>query len=199
METTTQEKFITVYAEGTPNPDSIKFVLNKELLPPGYSFDFPDQQSAQESPLAAMLFKFSFVKGVYISQNFVTVSKLSDSMWAELIPILRTFLKEYIQAGDPIISLQMQETLAPKEHEEEVDENEIIAKIKEILTSSIKPVVEMDGGNIEFKSFEDGIVTVALKGSCSGCPSSTITLKAGIENLLKRLVPDVKEVVAESL
>ena len=80
-----------------------------------------------------------------------------------------------------------------------MDENEIIAKIKEILTNSIKPVVEMDGGNIEFKSFEEGVVTVALKGSCSGCPSSTITLKAGIENLLKRLVPDVKEVVAESL
>jgi len=197
METVTP-KLITVYAEATPNPDSIKFVLNKELLPAGYSFDFPDQQTAQESPLAAMLFKFSFIKGVYISQNFVTVSKLADSMWAELIPIIRTFLKEYITAGDPIISTQMQEAYAPKESEE-VDENEVIAKIKEILAQSIKPVVEMDGGNIEFKSFEDGVVTVALKGSCSGCPSSTITLKAGIENLLKRMVPDVREVVAESL
>jgi Fe-S cluster biogenesis protein NfuA len=197
METTTQ-KLITVYAEATPNPDSIKFVLNKELLPTGYSFDFPDAVAAQESPLADMLFKFSFVKGVYISQNFVTVSKLADSMWAELIPILRTFLKEYIQSGDPIISLQMQEANAPLEGEAP-DEDEVIAKIKEILNSSIKPVVEMDGGNIEFKSFEEGVVTVALKGSCSGCPSSTITLKAGIENLLKRLVPDVKEVVAESL
>jgi len=197
METVTQ-KLITVYAEATPNPDSIKFVLNKELLPAGYSFDFPDAEAAQDSPLAAMLFKFSFVKGVYISQNFVTVSKLADSMWAELIPIIRTFLKEYITAGDPIISTQMQEAYAPAENEE-VDENEVIAKIKDILAQSIKPVVEMDGGNIEFKSFEDGIVTVALKGSCSGCPSSTITLKAGIENLLKRMVPDVKEVVAESL
>jgi len=199
METTTiKEKLITVYAEATPNPDSIKFVMNKELLPTGYSFDFPDAQAAQDSPLAAMLFKFSFVKGVYISQNFVTVSKQADSMWAELIPILRTFLKEYIQAGDPIISMKMQEDFAPAENEE-TDGNEVIAKIKEILANSIKPVVEMDGGNIEFKSFEDGIVTVALKGSCSGCPSSTITLKAGIENLLKRMVPDVKEVVAESL
>jgi len=197
METVTQ-KLITVYAEATPNPDSIKFVLNKELLPAGYSFDFPDAEAAQDSPLAAMLFKFSFVKGVYISQNFVTVSKLADSMWAELIPIIRTFLKEYITADDPIISAQMQEANAPAENEE-VDENEVIAKIKDILAQSIKPVVEMDGGNIEFKSFEDGIVTVALKGSCSGCPSSTITLKAGIENLLKRMVPDVKEVVAESL
>ncbi len=198
METTTTERYITVYAEGTPNPESIKFVLNKELLPAGYSFDFPDAQSAQESPLAAMLFKFSFVKGVYISQNFVTISKVADNMWAELIPLLRTFLKEYIQSGDPIISLQMQEAYAPSENEE-VEENDIIAKIKDILATNIKPVVEMDGGNIEFKSYEDGIVTVALKGSCSGCPSSTVTLKAGIENLLKRMVPDVKEVVAEAL
>jgi NFU1 iron-sulfur cluster scaffold homolog, mitochondrial len=197
MEATT-EKYITVYAEATPNPDSIKFVLNMELLPAGYNFDFPDVQAAQESPLAAMLFKFSFVKGVYISQNFVTVSKHTDNMWAELIPIIRTFLKEYIQAGDPIISAKMQEDYAPSETEVH-DENETVAKIKQILAESIKPVVEMDGGNIEFKSFEEGIVTVALRGSCSGCPSSTITLKAGIENLLKRMVPDVKEVVAEAL
>jgi Fe-S cluster biogenesis protein NfuA len=196
--TTTAPKLITVYAEATPNPDSIKFVLNKELLPAGYSFDFPDAAAAKESPLAAMLFKFSFVKGVYISQNFVTVSKLADSMWAELIPILRTFLKEYIQAGDPIISLQMQEAHAPSENEG-ADDDETVAKIKEILTNSIKPVVEMDGGNIEFKSFEEGVVTVSLRGSCSGCPSSTITLKAGIENLLKRMVPGVNEVVAEAL
>ena len=198
METTTTERYITVYAEATPNPESIKFVLNKELLPAGYSFDFPDAKAAQESPLAAMLFKFSFVKGVYISQNFVTVSKLADSMWAELIPILRTFLKEYIQSGDPIISVQMQEAHAPSENEV-TDDNEIVAKIKDILAQSIKPVVEMDGGNIEFLSFDEGIVTVALKGSCSGCPSSTITLKAGIENLLKRMIPEVKEVVAEAL
>ncbi len=197
METTT-EKHITVYAEATPNPDSIKFVLNMELVPAGYSFDFPDAIKAQDSPLAAMLFKFSFIKGVYISQNFVTVSKLPDSMWAELIPIVRTFLKEYILAGDPIISKKMQEEFAPAETEE-IDPDEVVAKIKQILTDSIKPVVEMDGGNIEFLSFEEGIVTVALRGSCSGCPSSTITLKSGIENLLKRMVPEVREVVAESL
>jgi NFU1 iron-sulfur cluster scaffold homolog, mitochondrial len=197
METVTQN-YITVYAEATPNPDAIKFVLNKELLPAGYSFDFPDMEKAQDSPLAAMLFKFSFVKGVYISQNFVTVNKHPDNMWAELIPIIRTFLKEYIQAGDPIISLKMQEEFAPAETEVH-DENEVVSKIKEILTNSVKPVVEMDGGNIEFKSFDEGIVTVSLRGSCSGCPSSTITLKAGIENLLKRMVPEVKEVVAEAL
>jgi NFU1 iron-sulfur cluster scaffold homolog, mitochondrial len=197
METVTQN-YITVYAEATPNPDAIKFVLNKELLPAGYSFDFPDMEKAQDSPLAAMLFKFSFVKGVYISQNFVTVNKHPDNMWAELIPIIRTFLKEYIQAGDPIISKKMQEEFAPSEVEVH-DENEVVSKIKEILTNSVKPVVEMDGGNIEFKSFEEGIVTVSLRGSCSGCPSSTITLKAGIENLLKRMVPEVKEVVAEAL
>jgi Fe-S cluster biogenesis protein NfuA len=190
--------YVTVYAEATPNPESIKFVFNGEILPEGSSYDFKSPEEAQDSPLATDLFKFNFVKGIYISQNFVTITKVDDSMWAELIPILRAFLKEYISGGNPVM---LKDVLLNETDPDEININdsEPIRKIKEILAKSIKPVVEMDGGNIEFKSFDEGVVTVALKGSCSGCPSSTITLKAGIESLLKRMVPEVKEVVAEAL
>ena len=193
----TESTIISVYAEATPNPDSIKFVFNKPLITNGGTYDFPDMESAQASPLAAQLFRFNFVKGVFISFNFVTVTKMPDSMWAELIPIVRPFLKDYVQEGNPVLTQEMH--AEDKTVMFEDDDNEVVQKIKEILVSSIRPVVEMDGGNIEFKSFDEGIVTLALKGSCSGCPSSTVTLKAGIESLLKRLVPDVKEVVAEAL
>lgn len=191
--------YVTVYAEATPNPESIKFVFNGDILPEGSSYDYKSAEAAENSPLAQDLFKFNFVKGVYISQNFVTITKVDDSMWAELIPIIRAFLKEYISQGNPVV---LKEVLLNETDPAEGNPNdsEPVKKIKEILAKSIKPVVEMDGGNIEFLSFDEhGVVTVALKGSCSGCPSSTITLKAGIESLLKRMVPEVKEVVAESL
>lgn len=187
---------ITVYAEATPNPESIKFVFNKDLGR-GRSGDYPNADEAQKSPLAGSLFKFNFVKGVYISQNFVTITKDSESLWAELIPIVRTFLKEYVTQDNPVFFEEKDETDSSVAIHE--NDPEPVKKIKQILAQSVRPVVEMDGGNIEFKSYDDGIVTLALKGSCSGCPSSTITLKSGIENLLKRLVPEVKEVVAESL
>jgi NFU1 iron-sulfur cluster scaffold homolog, mitochondrial len=188
--------FITVYAEATPNPESIKFVFNVDILPEGVSYDFQDMESAQTSPLAAQLFKFNFVKGVYISQNFVTISKVEDSMWAELIPIVRAFLKEYVTEKSPIVTA---ETVVDSSASIQAEDSDAVKKIKEILNTNVRPVVEMDGGNIEFKSFDHGIVTLALKGSCSGCPSSTITLKSGIEHLLKRMVPEVEEVVAEAM
>jgi Fe-S cluster biogenesis protein NfuA len=190
----TTPNLVSIYAEATPNPESIKFVFNLDISE-GRSEDFPNAEEAMKSPLAASLFKFNFVKGVYISQNFVTVTKMTDSLWAELIPILRTYLKEYIEQGNWVFSAPSNE---PSSVEIKEDDSEAVVKIKQILAQSIKPVVEMDGGNIEYRSFEDGIVTLALKGSCSGCPSSTLTLKAGIENLLKRMVPEVKEVVAEA-
>src|SRR5688500_18826862 len=190
--------YVTVYAEATPNPESIKFVFNGDILPADVNFDFQSVEAAQKSPLAAQLFQFNFIKGVYLSQNFVTITKVEESMWAELIPIIRTFLKEYVTAGSPIVSEELQKATETEANTESNDD-EPVKKIKELLAKSIKPVVEMDGGNIEFVSFDEGIVTVALRGSCSGCPSSTVTLKAGIESLLKRMVPEVKEVVAESL
>jgi NFU1 iron-sulfur cluster scaffold homolog, mitochondrial len=123
--------------------------------------------------------------------NFVTITKVPSYEWFDIIPILREFLKAYLESGDPIIN--------PKEELSAEEESEVVGKIKQLLDNHVKPAVEMDGGAISFKSFDNGVVTVVLKGACSGCPSSTITLKAGIENLLKRMVPEVTEVVSEAV
>jgi Fe-S cluster biogenesis protein NfuA len=186
---------INIYAEATPNPESIKFVFNVNVSG-DRSEDYTNAQEAMKSPLAGGLFKFNFVRGVYISQNFITITKDPESLWVELIPILRAYLKEYAEQGNPVFYDEDHDLNSSVEIKE--GDSEPVRKIKQILAQSIKPAVEMDGGNIEFRSFEDGVVTVSLKGSCSGCPSSTITLKAGIENLLKRMVPEVKEVIAEA-
>lgn len=185
----TIDNMITIYAEATPNPESMKFVANKMMLP-NDSADFRTAESAKDSPLAAALFELSFVKGVFIMNNFVSVTKNNDYEWFDLIPDLRAFFGEWLEAEKPIIN--------PKKELSAEEETEIEKKIKMLLEEHVKPAVEMDGGAIDFKSFEKGIVTVILKGSCSGCPSSTFTLKAGIENLLKRMVPEVEAVEAEA-
>lgn len=182
---------LTVYAESTPNPATMKFVANKMLLPDGLSMDFPGVETTADSPLAAQLFQFSGVTGVFIASNFVTVTKASELEWSDLIPILREFVKGYLSSGEPIV-------FAKQTSESAASASEIDEKIKQLLDEYIRPAVEEDGGAISFKSFDKGVVTVILQGSCSGCPSSTLTLKAGIENLLKRMVPEVTEVVSEA-
>lgn len=192
METLDLQNIITIYSEATPNPETMKFVVNHMLLP-NDSADFPTVESAVSSQLATELFgKFSFVRGVFIMNNFVTVTKTEDSDWYDIIPQLKEFIRDYVQAGHAILNSSTSE-------QTEEEDSEIVSKIKNLLDSHVKPAVEMDGGAISFKSFDNGIVTVVLKGSCSGCPSSTITLKAGIEGLLKRMVPEVSEVVAEAM
>lgn len=183
--------FITIYAEATPNPDSMKFVVSRMILP-NDSADYRIREKAEgHSPLALALFdNFNFVNGVFIMNNFVSVTKLPDVEWVEYITPLREFIKSYIESGKEIISHSKH--LTPEE------EGEIEGKIRKLLDDHVKPAVEMDGGAISFKSFKDGVVTVVMKGSCSGCPSSTFTLKAGIENLLKRMVPQVEAVEAEA-
>jgi len=181
---------VNVYAEATPNPGSMKFVINR-MICPNESVDFRKVEDVKSSPLAAALFEFPFVKGIFIMNNFITITKSDDSDWTQTIPELRQFIKDYIEAGKVII-----EKRADLSEEEE---NEVITKIKKLLEDHVKPAVEMDGGAIDFKKFEHGVVTVSMKGSCSGCPSSTLTLKAGIENLLKRMVPEVEAVEAEAV
>ena len=180
----------------TPNPESLKFVLNRMLMQ-NDSIDIPDRETAKESPIAGALFEFPFVKGVFIAQNFVTITKESSYLWEDLIPQLKPFVKEFVESGKPLINENMNG--ASSQEEEETDESDDIKKIKELLDNYIKPAVEMDGGAIRFKSFEDGVVTVQLQGSCSGCPSSSVTLKAGIEGLFQRMLPQVKEVIAEEI
>jgi NFU1 iron-sulfur cluster scaffold homolog, mitochondrial len=195
---------ITIYAESTPNPSSMKFVSNTLLMENG-SVEFTNPLEASSSPLAQQLFAFSGVKGVFITSNFITITKDKETDWFDITNILREFIRGYLASGEKIFT-------APPEHSHQedgpiiteptktasVNETEIEKQIINMLEEYVKPAVEQDGGAIYFRSFNEGVVTVALKGSCSGCPSSTLTLKAGIENLLKKMVPEVTSVVAEA-
>jgi len=189
---------ISIYTEMTPNPETMKFVANK-LLYPGKSVDFPDEASAKPSPLAIELFSFPFIKSVFIASNFVTLTKTVDTDWTDVIPTIRQFLKEYLEEGKPVVNEDELATVKPESSNEvAADDDDVVKRIKELLENYVKPAVEMDGGAIQFKSYSDGVVNLIMQGSCSGCPSSMITLKAGIEGMMKRMIPEVKEVVAES-
>lgn len=202
------KKPIIIYAEGTPNPASMKFVANVMLVENGATAQYLNKSESDGSPLAAKLFEFPFVKGVFIAVNFVTISKNDTVEWHEVMSAIRDFLKNYLTAENPIIT-ELPTTEMPTDNTFEKKEdvftehtspaNETEAKIIEVLEEYIRPAVENDGGSIIFKNFSEGVVTVQLRGSCSGCPSSTVTLKAGIETLLKRMIPDVKEVLAEAV
>jgi len=184
-------KNIHIYLESNPNPNSLKFVVNEMLVPEGMSFDFPDAASAEEAPLAKELFEYPFVDRVFYMSNFVTVTKKEDVEWLEVQDKLKKHFREFLEAGKLILDKK-----APVA-EEAGEETETVKKIKTILDEYIRPAVEQDGGAITFHSYQDKKVTVTLQGSCSGCPSSTITLKAGIENLFKRMMPEeVEEVEA---
>ena len=181
----------------TPNPETMKFVANK-LLYPGKSIDFPDVESGKPSPLALELFGFPFIKSIFIASNFVTLTKTTDTDWADVIPSIRQFLKEYLEDGKPVVN-EEEITIAHSDGNAiGADDDDVVKRIKELLESYVKPAVEMDGGAIQFRSYNEGIVNLMLQGSCSGCPSSMITLKAGIEGMMKRMIPEVREVVAEA-
>lgn len=189
---------ISIYTEMTPNPETMKFVANK-LLYPGKSIDFPDVESAGPSPLAMELFSFPFVKSVFIASNFVTLTKTPETDWDDVKPSIRQFLKEYLEEGKVVINEDEVATVQqPGSNIVLSEDGDVVKRIKELLENYVKPAVEMDGGAIQFKKFEDGVVTLMLQGSCSGCPSSMITLKAGIEGMMKRMIPEVQEVVAEA-
>lgn len=203
MENSTATKSpVLLYTEQTPNPESLKFVTNRMLYKG--TADFREEELAQEwSPLGTVLFELPYVKGVYISNNFVTVTKEMNYAWEDIMLKLKEFIKNYVQEDGVIVKEGFAEEMAKIEEERGAsyeysdDDAEIVQKIKELIDTYVRPAVEMDGGNIAFSKYDQGIVTVVLQGSCSGCPSSTVTLKAGIEGMLKRMIPQVKEVVAE--
>ncbi len=174
---------ITIYLESNPNPNSLKYVVNQMLVPEGLSFDFPDPESAKDAPLAQELFMYPFVERVFYMSNFITVTKKDEVEWIEVQHVLREHIQKFLESGKLILDHREPDVL-PEE------ETETIKKIKTILDEYIRPAVEQDGGAITYHSFKEGVVTVRLQGSCSGCPSSTVTLKAGIENLFKRMMPD---------
>ena len=196
---TTGNTIVSIYTEMTPNPETMKFVANK-LLYPGKSIDIAEESLAFASPLAKELFSFPFIKSVFIASNFVTLTKNTEQDdWQDVIPTIKTFLKEYLENGGAVVN---EEEVAKMKQEASntvnADDNDIVKLIKELLENYVKPAVEMDGGAIQFKSYNEGIVNLMLQGSCSGCPSSMVTLKAGIEGMMKRMIPEVKEVVAEA-
>ena len=196
----------TIYAEMTPNPNTMKFVSNRWWVTTDKSYEIlADQRVGGPSPLAEKLFNFPFINGVFITGNFVAITKSDAIEWNDVVMELRAFITSYLNTeGMEVIR---KELLEVENNDERVDESvdnkfiekeysEIEKKIIEILDEYIRPAVENDGGAIVFDSYDNGIVKVILKGSCSGCPSSTMTLKGGIESLLKSMLPEVKEVYA---
>ena len=182
-------KTVHIYLESNPNPNSLKFVVNEMLVPEGMSFDFANPEATAEAPLAQELFMYPFVDRVFYASNFVTVTKKPDVEWLEVQYIIRDHIKQFLEGGKLILDKQGPTTEAAEETEE-------VKKIKTILDEYIRPAVEQDGGAISFHSFSEGLLKVVLQGSCSGCPSSTVTLKAGIENLFRNMMPEVKTVEA---
>lgn len=188
------KRTVHLYLEANPNPNSLKFVANYMLVPEGQSFDFPDKESATQSELAQDLFQFDYVRRVFIMNNFVTVTKDETIEWDQIQKELKVFIHDFLEADKAVIN----EDAIPSNQVSEADPEEV-KKIKVILEEYVKPAVEQDGGAIIFDSYEDGVVRLQLQGSCSGCPSSTITLKAGIENLLKSMMPEIQAVEAENI
>jgi len=192
---------IEVYAEVTPNPSVMKFGTNKSLTQTDVEYKNIDEAS-KSSPLAQAIFNFSFVKEVFISDNYISVTKYDMVEWNDVFTEVRTFIREYLVAGKTIIrELPSEEKITSENNIEEPKPKleGISAKIVAILDEYIKPAVASDGGNIAFRSYDDEhkIVRVILQGACSGCPSSTATLKNGIENLLKEMLPNqINEVIA---
>ncbi|TYA55157.1 NifU family protein [Formosa maritima] len=191
---------VTVYAESTPNPSAMKFVANKKLATS--SFEFTSIDEAKLSPLATELFHFPFVKGVFIDENFVSITKYEVAEWNNITMELREFIRSYIEQGKEILLPDAQKVLnkTTEQLDKSFDDLDDISKqIINILEEYIKPAVASDGGNIQFTSYnpESKVVEVVLQGACSGCPSSTYTLKSGIENVLKEMLQDkISSVVA---
>jgi Fe-S cluster biogenesis protein NfuA len=186
--TTGHEIQITV--EITPNPNTLKFNVNKMLLEAG-SIDFPTQEKAKESYLASELFGIGQVAGVLVGTTFVTVTKKPDTRWEELAQPLTDKIKNLLGSDKELFPAN----LIPAAPVRNAADNEIEQKIREILDNEIRPAVAMDGGDITFHGYENGTVTLHLQGSCSSCPSSVMTLKMGVENRLKQSIPEIKEVV----
>ncbi|MDA9207226.1 MAG: NifU family protein [Crocinitomicaceae bacterium] len=191
---------VTVYAEITPNPSTMKFVANKYILPSGESANFTTQaQTKGYSPLAEELFKFPFVDGVFLAANFVTVTKTDNVSWDFITMQLREFIRDWISDCKEIL-LQSQEVIVADSSDTiplpELEASEYDDKITALLDQYVRPAVENDGGAIDYVGYDAGKVVVKMKGSCAGCPSSTATLKGGIETLLKQHLPNVQEVVA---
>lgn len=180
-----------IQTEATPNPATLKFLPGREVLASG-SRDFRNRDAAEKaSPLASRLFGVDGVTGVFLGQNFISVTK-GGGEWQQLKPALLGAIMEHFLSGAPAVT----DNARGDTHDSEDDDSEIVRTIKELLDTKVRPAVAQDGGDIVYHSFKDGIVYLHMRGACSGCPSSTATLRHGIENLLKHFIPEVQEVRA---
>ena len=180
-----------IQTEATPNPATLKFLPGKPVLP-GSTRDYRSADQAAESPLAERLFSVKGVSGVFLGQDFVTVTK-KEGEWQHLKPAILGLIMEHYLADAPVLTKPATGDLPTEEDFDEADK-EIVSTIKELLETRVRPAVAQDGGDITFQGYHEGVVFLNMKGSCSGCPSSTATLKHGIENLLRHFIPEVTEV-----
>jgi Fe-S cluster biogenesis protein NfuA len=176
-----------IQTEKTPNPSTLKFLPGQTVLVSGAA-EFKSAEETARAPLARRLFGITGVKSVFFGHDFVSVSKQDDTDWAMLKPMILAGLMEHFSTGQPVM-LEPEKTEISSE-----EDDEVTATIKELILTRVRPAVMMDGGDITFERFEDGVVYLRLRGACSGCPSSTVTLKMGIENMLRHYVPEVTEV-----
>jgi Fe-S cluster biogenesis protein NfuA len=178
----------------------MKFVASFYLLE-NENVDFASVEETTNSPLAKALFdEFDYVNRVFIASNFVTLTKDESTNWYEVLPVIKEFIKDYLSEEKPVFTDGIESQIKEKQAPSMNATGDIENKIKSLLDDYVRPAVESDGGAISFHSYDEGVVKVLLQGSCSGCPSSTVTLKSGIENLLKRMMPnEVKEVIAEGV
>lgn len=179
-----------IQTETTPNPTTLKFLPGRSVLSTG-TLDMPDKESAAQSALAERLFGIPGVSGVFFGSDFITVSKNAGE-WPQLKPAILGAIMEHFMSGAPILKAETAE--ARQDEFYDAADAETVATIKELIETRVRPAVANDGGDITFRGYKDGIVYLDMKGSCSGCPSSTATLKHGIQNLLRHFVPDVVEV-----
>lgn len=181
-----------IQTESTPNPNTLKFLPEEPVHPSGTAF-YVNKEDAAPSPLAQRIFEVEDVRAVFLASDFITVTKADTAGWDVLKPLLLSAMMDHYVSGRPVI-LPTQPTSSPSPSD--IPDSEVVAQIKELIETRVRPAVAQDGGDIIFHAFKDGVVELELHGACSGCPSSTATLKQGIENMLKHYVPEVLEVVA---
>ena len=180
-----------IQTESTPNPATLKFLPGQEVLEVGTA-DFPNADAAGQSPLATRIFGVSGVSAVFFGLDFVTVTKVETAEWDHIKPAILGAIMEHFQSGAPVMDSDVKPSSGHADHSGE--DAEIVVQIKELLDTRVRPAVAQDGGDITFHGFDRGIVYLHMQGACAGCPSSTLTLKMGIENLLRHYIPEVLEV-----
>ncbi|MEQ8334807.1 NifU family protein [Nisaea sp.] len=183
-----------IQTEETPNPATLKFLPGQDVMGAGTAEYRSEGEAAGKSPLAERLFDVDGVTGVFFGSDFVTVTKRDDKEWYLMKPAVLGVVMEHFTAGRPVVTES-----SDSGHASDGEDSEVVSQIKELLDTRVRPAVAMDGGDIVFESFDEGVVTLFMRGACAGCPSSTATLKMGIENMLRHYIPEVREVRASAM